>query len=461
MKTMILKRITSIIATIFICVACENELNQLPETGILADNYYTTQENVESTVTAAYNELQSLYDYYMILWGEIPSDNTYVQAPNSNGGASPLEDFSWTSTTGFVNSIWENSYEGIFYANTVLTVIDNINFDSESIKNSRIGEMKFIRGLLYDNLTSIYGDVPLVLTVDDPTYAFDDTRTPLVDVFAQIEKDLLDAIDLLPKNNSTGRANEYAARAILAKHYMKRQAFDKAEVQLELIVNSGRYKLVDITELFGVENEGNSEDVFSVQYASNLNGMSEGSRFYYSFTQPDNQGGLGAMAMEKTLYNLYEPDDLRRNLINQSSNVYYINKWTPSPNSSVNDSGDNHYVVRYADILLQYAECLNENDKTALAEVYINLVRERANLLETNASDKVSMRNAIAHERRLELVGEGHRWFDLLRTDEALETMNSFFQNEGKAIIVNPIRLLAPIPQKEVDITKMEQNPGY
>lgn len=456
-----MKRIYIYTLAMLCCFACEDELDQFPETGILADNYYTTQDNVESTVTATYNELQALYDYYMILWGEIPSDNAYIQAPNSNGGARPLEDFSWTSTTGFVGSIWENAYEGIFYANTVLDVIDNVLYDSESLKNIRIGEMKFIRGFLYEQLTTIYGDVPLVLEVDDPTYAFDDVRTPVAEIYTQIEADLLDAIALLPKTNSAGRADEYAARAILAKHYMRLGNFGKAEAQLEIIVGSEKYDLAPIDGLFGVENEGNDEDVFSIQFASNLDGMSEGSRFYYIFTQPDDQGGMGAMAMESSLYNLYGAEDLRRNLINESNNVYYINKWTPSPNSNREDAGDNHYVVRYADVLLLYAECLNENNKTSLAGTYLDLVRERANLGGTTATDQTSMRAAIALERRLELAGEGHRWYDLLRTGTAIQTMNSFFQTEGRGITVDPIRLLAPIPQAEVDITEMEQNPGY
>ncbi|MBA4746908.1 MAG: RagB/SusD family nutrient uptake outer membrane protein [Muricauda sp.] len=456
-----MKRIYIYTLAMLSCFACEDELDQFPETGILADNYYTTQENVESTVTATYNELQALYDYYMILWGEIPSDNAYIQAPNSNGGARPLEDFSWISTTGFVGSIWENAYEGILYANTVLDVIDNVLYDSESLKSIRIGEMKFIRAFLYEQLTTIYGDVPLVLEVDDPTNAFDDVRTPVSEIYTQIEADLLDAITLLPKTNSVGRANEYAARAILAKHYMRLGDFGKAEAQLEIIVGSEKYDLAPIDGLFGVENEGNDEDVFSIQYTSNLDGMSEGSRFYYIFTQPDDQGGMGAMAMESSLYNLYEAEDLRRNLINESNNVYYINKWTPSPNSNREDGGDNHFVVRYADVLLLYAECLNENNKTSTAEIYLNRVRNRAGLDNTTASDQASMRNAIAFERRLELAGEGHRWYDLLRTGKAIQTMNSFFQTEGRGITVDPIRLLAPIPQAEVDITDMEQNPGY
>jgi len=456
-----LKRIFTYTLAVLFCFACEDELDQFPETGILADNYYTTQENVESTVTAAYNELQALYDYYMILWGEIPTDNAYMQAPNSNGGARALEDFTWTSTEGFVGSIWENAYEGIFYANTVLDVIDDVPYESESLRDVRIGEMKFLRGFLYDQLTTIYGDVPLVLVVDDPTYAFDDTRTPVAEVYAQVEADLLDAVSRLPRTNSRGRADEYAARAILAKHYMKLGDFGRAETQLGVIVESEAYGLAPIDGLFGVANEGNVEDVFSVQYTSNLDGMSEGSRFYYLFTQPDDQGGMGAMAMEHSLYALYGADDLRRNLINLSNNVYYINKWTPSPNSNREDAGDNHYVVRYADVLLLYAECLNENNNTPLAGTYLDLVRERANLGGTTATDQISMRAAIALERRLELAGEGHRWPDLLRTGTAIQTMNAFFNDQDREITVDPIRLLAPIPQVEVNITEMEQNEGY
>ena len=167
------------------------------------------------------------------------------------------------------------------------------------------------------------------------------------------------------------------------------------------------------------------------------------------------------MAMESSLYELYAVGDLRKGLVTESSNVYYINKWSPSPNNSTDDGGDNHFVVRYADVLLLYAECLNENNKTAAAATYLNMVRNRANLDDTTASSQSDMRSAIAKERRLELAGEGHRWFDLLRTGKALETMNAFFQNDGSKITVEAYRLLSPLPQAEVDITKMEQNPGY
>ncbi|MDO6736841.1 RagB/SusD family nutrient uptake outer membrane protein [Wenyingzhuangia sp. 2_MG-2023] len=458
---MYLKQIFIYSLTILFCTACTDELDQYPETSIVADNYYTTEENVESTVTATYNSLQELYDYYMILFGEIPSDNTYVQAPNSNTGVSSLEDFTWTSTTGFTNSIWENAYEGVLYANTVLEFIDDTTYESESIKTIRKGEVTFLRGFLYHLLTSIYGDVPLVISIGNPSDAFDDTRTPLEEVNAQIEKDLLEAIALLPQVNSTGRVDRNAAKAILAKHYLNNQDYTNAEIQLQSIVTSGQYSLVDFGDLYGVDNEGNSEDIFSVQFASELDDKSEGSSYYYSFTQPDNEGGKGAMAMEKSLYDLYDVNDLRRTLINESGNTYYINKWTPSPNTSVGDAGDNHYIVRYADILLLYAECLNENSKTSEAITYLNVVRNRAGLTNTIANNQASVRDAIALERRLELVGEGHRWFDLLRTNKAKETMDTFFESQSRSTVVESFRLLAPVPQSQIDITEMEQNPKY
>ncbi len=456
-----IKQLILCTAIVLLFAACDDELNQLPETRILADNYYTTETNVETTVTAAYNSLQELYNYYMILWGEIPSDNTYVQAPNTHNGVSPLETFTWTSTTGFASSIWENSYEGILYANTVLNVIDVVEYDSETTRSVRKGEMKFIRGLLYHNLSTIYGAVPLVIEIDDPTNAFDDARTPLDKVYAQIEEDLTDAIDLLPTTNSTGRVNKYGAEAILAKHYMTLQEFSKAETLLASIISSGKFDLVDLDKLYGVENEGSSEDVFSVQFASDLDSKSEGNSYYYNFTQPDDEGGAGAMAMESSLYERYDLSDRRRELINKSGNTYYINKWTKSPSSSVGDGGDNHYVVRYADVLLLYAECLNENGETSEAVTYLNMIRKRAGLDDTAASTQSAVRDAIAQERRFEFVGEGHRWCDLLRTKTAIETMDAFFESEGSATTVESFRLLAPIPQSEIDITKMEQNPGY
>lgn len=454
-------KINFIAAIILLCSACSSALDQLPEDLLLVDNYYQTESSIETTVTAAYDILQTLYSYDMILWGEIPSDNTYVQAPNSNGAISPLEDFTWTSTTGFVKSIWDNSYKGILYANTVLEVASQIAFADEAVKRSRIGEMHLIRGLLYDNLTTIYGDVPLALQTGDPSNAFSDVRTPIQEVFTQIESDLNEAIALLPDVNTAGRPSSHAARALLARHYMKRNDFAKAETLLQAVIASGQFAIVPLDQLYGVNNKGNKEEVFSIQYASDLNGQTEGNSYYNNFTRPDNSGGQGAMAMEQALYSLYEVADLRRSLINQSGNVYYIDKWTPSPNSNNSDGGDNHFLIRYADVLLRYAECLNENGKTSEAAQHLNVIRTRAGLEATTAVGQEAMRQAIAIERRLELVGEGHRWPDLLRTGNAIATMNAFFQHKGRNITVSDYRLLAPLPQAEVDITAMEQNPGY
>lgn len=454
---MLIRRLSIYTAALLVFAACADQLDQSPQTSILSDNYYTTEDNVETTVTACYNSLQELYDYYMILFGEIPSDNTYVQAPNSNTGVSPLEDFTWTSTTTFASSIWENTYEGVLYANTVLDVIDDITFDSETTRTTRIGEVKALRGFFYDNLVAIYGAVPLVIAIEDPTDAFDYTRTDVADVYEQIETDLEEAIEALPTSNSTGRVNQYVARAFLAKHYMRTGDYESAEKQLAAIVESSEYALVDIDALYGVDNEGNDEDIFSVQFVSELD--DEGSSYYYYFTQPDDDGGKGAMAMEAAMYNAYETGDLRQDLIDVSSSTYYINKWTYY--SDTDDGGSNHFLVRYADILLQYAECLNENGSTSDAITYLDMVRDRAGLDGTTASSQDDVRDAIATERRFELVGEGHRWFDLLRTGTAIETMNAFFTSEGDDITVEEYRLLAPIPQSEIDITEMEQNPGY
>ncbi|MHA7102125.1 RagB/SusD family nutrient uptake outer membrane protein [Roseivirga pacifica] len=456
-----LKRLFAFTMAVCLCLSCHDDLDQFPETGILTENYYNSQESVESTVTASYNNLQGLYSYYMILWGEVTSDNAYVQAPNSNGGVSSLEDFTWSTTTGFVNSIWNSSYDGIFHTNMVLEVIDEVQFSSSEVKNVRRGEVLFIRSFLYDNLTTIYGDVPLLTKVTDPSYAFDDTRTPKAEVYDQIEADLLEAIDLLPVTNAAGRADKQAARAILAKNYMKRGMFAQAAQQLQQIVGTGKYLLVDIGDLYGVENEGNAEDVFSIQYASELDGNSEGSAYYYNFTQPDNQGGRGAMAMEPAFYNLFDAADKRRDLINVSDNAYYANKWTPSPNNNTGDGGDNHYVVRYADVLLMLAEALNETGGSAEALNYLNEVRNRAGLSGITSTNQAVLRDAIALERRFELFGEGHRWADLLRSGNAVSTMNNFFASEGKNIVVQDFRVLAPIPQSQVDITAMQQNPGY
>ncbi len=132
------------------------------------------------------------------------------------------------------------------------------------------------------------------------------------------------------------------------------------------------------------------------------------------------------------------------------------------PTTVITDGGSDIVVLRYADVLLMLAEAENSLHNTTVAAGYLNDVRTRAGLDETAASTEGELADAIAFERRLEFVGEGHRWFDLLRTGKAITVMNQWFKDNGKAITIDDHNLLLPIPQGQRDTDPtIEQNDGY
>ena len=174
-------------------------------------------------------------------------------------------------------------------------------------------------------------------------------------------------------------------------------------------------------------------------------------------------GAKGHNLPAKSLYALYASTDRRKDTY-----VGVTNLGTPflkklaAPTTIITDGGSDQVVLRYADVLLMLAEVQNELANTADATTNLNLIRTRAGLAATTATTQADLRAAIALERRLELVGEGQRWFDLLRTGTAISVMNSFFQASSILVTIDGHNLLMPVPQAQVNTDPIViQNPGY
>lgn len=459
----------SILATLL--SSCSDELDLAPVTEKAANSFYSSEEEIESAITGVYAQLQSdgLYGLDIIGVGEIPAEDTFEEiAANDGGRFGQLDDFSTNAGNDLVGDIWRESYEGIQRTNVVLNRIVEIEYDDANLKATRIGEVKFIRGLLYYNLVRLYGDVPLVLeeTVN-PSDFFGQGRTTATQIYSQIEADLMDAIQRLPTTKSAGRPAKGAAQALLADVQMTQGNYSDAVNNLAEVVNSNEYSLVVSTsELFGSANEGNNEILFEVQFASGINGNTEGSpaasQFRPSGTTANAKGhNLPAAAFVE----LFEEGDTRKEHyvgLDAAANPFYFStKYEVSP-TGVNDGGSDYYVIRYADVLLKYAEALNETGSTSEAAAYINLVRNRAGLSNINATTQTEIRAAITMERRFEFIGEGHRWFDLKRYGTAVEVMNEWFKANSKNVTINGNHLFLPIPQSQVDTDPtLTQNEGY
>jgi hypothetical protein len=459
-----------IIVSTGLLISCEDELSQTSTTSKDLSTFLRNEAEVEEYVNAVYASLQvdGLYGLYLPALGEIPSDNSFDEVPSNDGGQyGQLDEFSVIAANPVTTATWREAYKGIQRANVVLSRIGAVTFKDEGTKSYRVGEMKFIRALLYFNLVQLYGDVPLAAEeTTDPNSYFGQGRNPASSVYDQIKKDLTDAIGVLPVvAGAPGRVIKTAAQSLLAKVYLTLGDYANARTQLEAVVTSQKHGLVDRpADVFSIANENNKEIIFAVQFASGINGNTEGSTMFQQFSPSGTQSGAkGHNLPTKGLYNLYSASDLRKGVyVDLTAAGVPYNKKLTKPTTVITDGGSDVVVLRYADVLLMLAEVENALHNTTVAAGYLNKVRVRAALPETTASTEADLRAAIDLERRLELAGEGHRWFDLLRTDKAIDVMNQWFKDNGKLITIDEHNLVMPVPQTQRDTDPtISQNTGY
>lgn len=461
-----MKRIILILPVIlFSLLGCQKDLIQFPPTTKTADNFYNNETEIDEAIKGVYATLQFTGNYNTALpaIGELPGEDAYDETPaNDNGFYGQLDDVNVISQNGIIQDNWADSYRGIQRANIVLNRIGGINFKDSTIKNARIGEMKFIRALYYFNLVRIYGDVPLVTKeITNPIASFGQTRAPKADIYKQIETDLNEAIQLLPIRTAANkmRVVKTAAQTLLGKVKLTQKDYTAAETLFLTVVNSNVHQLLtDVTTVFPVTNELNNEIIFSVQFASGLNSNSEGSDAYRMFNPTGRvvgsmTGTKGHGVLKSSFFNMYDATDKRKNVYVGAiaSGVGFNNK-IAVPTTVVTDAASDWVVLRYADVILMLAEIENELGKTTQALSYLNMIRTRAGLTTFSSTDKTTIFNEIDLQRRKELVWEGHRWFDLLRQGRAQSVLGVSDVN----------KLLMPLPASQIAADpSLKQNPGY
>lgn len=468
--------------------SCSDFLEQNPQTDLSENDFYRTADDILSAVNGAYSSLQEgdIYGNWYV-FGEIPSDNTRNQLSGSVTTQNEFDQFYIDTQNSMIANFWKAAYKVINRTNTILGRIDGIEINTELANRYKL-ECKFIRALMYFNLVRVYGDVPLVLKEISISESYDILREPKENVYNQIIADLKEAQDL-PVSYSTaedGRATQGAAKALLANVYMTLHKYAEAETILAEIINSGRYSLLENTpgslnidgykNVFSPVNHNSKEGIFEIQFLKG--GYGEGSNYANNFA-PENSGtnvvavgGTGGNNIpEMDIYNAYEEGDLRRDFSmslgyydNRKNNEWvesrYVCKFMDVPYQN-NDASNNYPVIRYADVILMYAEALNQNGKTAEACKYLNMTRRRGfgyqttetSPVDLQTTDKAQFALMVEQERRVELAFENHRWFDLIRTGRAVEVMRS------KGFSLNETNLICPIPQKQIDVNpKLTQN---
>lgn len=472
--------------------SCENMLlNPIPESVLTTSNAFSNAKDMELGVLGIYNRLQSRVpsDFELM---EVPSDNMFAEYFANSPGIDAINSLDVTSTNQKINTFWQTTYNGIFRANLILSLIDTPNDYAQGKKEQFIGESKFLRAYFYFDLVRIFGGVPKVTEVLGITAAEGIGRSSEEEIYNLIIEDLTDAISKLPKTNVQGRASQGAAIALLAKVQVYRENWSAAKTLLERLNSEFTYGLLDnYRDLFQIATETNKEAIFSVPYVGGTNGHN------LSYILLPNGGvkgfsNSGSRVGRPTwdLHQAFEAEDTRLtqtitdyallwNAQNDTDAFWwpYFSKWMIQADIATS-SGLDIPLLRYADMVLLYAEVLHklgENDK---ALVELNKVRTRAfkstdhNYTLADVSTPQLFMDKLLLERRLELAVENNRWFDLVRTGRFVEELQvidgEYNPSTGQAVKVvreaKPHMKYFPIPWEQMQLAGegvMQQNEGY
>lgn len=480
----------TIFSTVFI--SCTDEfVNRDPVYSIDSENYFNSKTDYDNALIAAYDMLQSTF--INSLMGEIASDNTLAGGGNATDviGYQQIDDMIHTPVNAQLKNLWDWMFAGVQRANYVLEFKDKIDFEG---KSQVIAEARFLRAYYQFELVKWFGGIPMK---GDARFKLGEEKTiprsSVSDVYASIEADLIYASqNLAPVASQKGRATKGAALALLGKAYLYQNKFAQAATTFESLISTSSYSLVtDYNSIFEDAGENGAESVFEVQY-TDIEGAgfgcfqcSEGN-IAVGFNGPrDYTGtlftsGFSFNVPTQKIVNAFEAGDNRKAVAildieawaastgatfskGNEHTGYYNRKYIPRIRNA-NAQGDrnltnpnNYRAIRYADVLLMAAEAYNRGKiDDAKARGYLNQVRDRAfgdqNHRITSSGDALT--DFIWAERRIELVGEGHRFFDLVRTGKAAQEIEGFKAGKNE---------LFPIPIEEIQFSNgnWQQNPGY
>ncbi|MBN1132270.1 MAG: RagB/SusD family nutrient uptake outer membrane protein [Bacteroidales bacterium] len=482
-----MKKVT-IILTLLIAVltACEESLNFEVKDKVTLENYFQNAEDAVSSVNAVYDALGDVDLYNSTLWliQDIASDDCDALSTWNDPNAHQLDRYTLQPTNNYTTNLWKASYQLISRSNLSIARIPDIEMD-EDLKNRLFGEARFLRALGYFNLVRLFGDVPLVLTPESDLDKYLVPRTASDSVYAQITRDLDFAAGHLPESYSgsnKGRVTKGAALGVLSKVYLTIEEWDLAALNAKAVKDMeerGVYGLWDdYAANFREVNKNGKESVFEVQFYTGM--LTENCRIVISglpsiFAFP---AGVGIILPTEDLLNSFEPGDHRYESTFFSEYSYFgVSRFDPHiwkhwdqdvyPPEETGESGANFPVMRYAEVLLIYAEALNEANNGPTPEAYdaVNRVRFRARngdpLVLPDLSDLSydEFREAVWKEKRCETVNEGHRWFDLVRTGRLVERVKAA---KGSKANPQPHNTVFPIPQRERDLNDyLSQNDNY
>lgn len=458
--------------------------------------FYKSEQDMNDALSAAYQATRTFYNS-MFFVTEMKSDNaTTFDAGTSSGLYYTFVSHQVTSNNSIVATIWNGLYNTIYKSNLVLKYIDEVNMSDES-RDKITAEAKFLRALSHFYLIRLYGPVPVVdrvIETIDEAHAV--TRQPLSVAYELIISDLKASANSTvlpafydPASNDFGKVTSTAGAAMLGRVYLHMAAtqdndeyYNEAITYLNKAITLKGYSDfpsgATYPRIFGTSNEGNEEIIFQCMYLST---SSESSPFAVYFQPQGLQGltatinGRGFNAGQENLFNEYETGDRRTStaILKAPNNRYYTKKYVDL-SSSLGYAGNNWIEIRFADVFLMLAEAYERKNMTVEAKDYLDKVRVRASLPKYDNSSAAyhakypTLRDAIFHERRVELSFENHRWFDLRRyytnNDDFVTYMNSIVEPHvgDKYSGFKTYEILLPLPYDEVFLNKnLYQNDEY
>ncbi len=494
--------LVSLVTLVSILASCKKFVDYNPHEDFVTteQDYLKTESDYRTMVISAYTPIQWLNQ--MVPVGDIASDNSVSGGESASDVLSlqQIDDYTNTPVNSTMTDLWQVAYEGVNRAN-YLTQYKDKNLAGQTVtfagKDALYGEVYFLRAYFYFSLVRMFGDVPLFT---DKRLGVSDSRSlkraPKVDVYKAIEADLNNAIAVLPATQAQkGRITKYAAQALLGKVYLYENKFDQAVPVLESVISSNAFSLVpDFNSIFLAAGENGPESVFEIQYTNgspyyNWGGVTRG-QGNYSVQQCGIRGlngnvpyaaGWSTNLPSTNLATAYSAGDQRKAVTAFDIEAYkngnpalgityqvapykntglYNGKYLPRKGETSGQVElnylNNFRTIRYAEVLLMAAEANNRaaSPNDAKAQGYLNQVRQRA-FNDANHNVTVTgtgLKQAIWDERRLELAMEGDRFFDLVRTGQAASKIPGFKTGRNEVF---------PVPQIEVEISGLTQNPGY
>ena len=482
-------KITLFIALV-VMVSCK-KLDLYPVNNLTSGTFYKTAEDAKAAIGAAYAQITSIYssnDGFMFI--DLVTTDDASPFLSGVGDRVPLWQYKISSSNIYINQ-YTTSYSAIQKCNIVIDRIPLIEMDA-ALKVQYVAEAKFIRALNYFNLVRLYGGVPLVTTESKSLENLDVPKATIEEVYVLIEKDLKDA-EVLPTSYPTekGRATKGAARGLLAKVYLTKAGtssnssfWAQAAVKAKEVIDLNVYDLwSNYADAFSLANKGGKEFVFEIQYKTDVLGTTLG-RLYGVRSAPIYAGGTGAgvARVSASLYNSFTNSDKRKDVNFLSSytigtTVFPLSVTNTDPTKAVafqkmwdqtattGIGGKSFPYMRYSEILLIYAEALNEANNGPNLDAYnaFKKVHQRAGLTTPliTVFSYQSFKDAILLERRLEFPFEIQRRFDLVRTGRlvsAVQAETAF----GRLPEIKDFHYLLPIPQAVLNSSpSVTQNTGY